>query len=435
MVKGGKTLNAADEGNLFPSGSPVDASLTEPAPDAYNREIQGYVNRVFFQRRQQSASPVISCYWADIDHYGERGHIIGFSSVYDHDLNGDVLAAARYIEPVFGFGLDPITSSTSPFPSNARSQARTGCAHRQTKPTHGVETRLPHACLLANNLSLVAGVAYWTLSSGFGAARTLGEEYVNAIMVESGSGVTSRTISPHRSICQRPAELLPKYTTVECTLSRPAQVPRIFLNVFDSRRTARDSGFSLLLLPANAFVGLITFGTIAQTHQFGYDQCPKSSVFRGTKEYAPKQIQKMLGFTAAAAANAPRPGAPGPSQAVPAAAGGQPLGAARLLLPVAQCEFQLTNILEHLQRDPWPVANDKRAQGVAVSKLETSFPNAGPRVMLSVGGPPTEGPGCRLDRAARAHCRIRSHHDIEKDNVKFYEMIAKRAAPNGHTIE
>ncbi|KAL9940600.1 hypothetical protein V8E36_000088 [Tilletia maclaganii] len=192
-------------------------------------------------------------------------------------------------------------------------------------------------------------------------------------MVESGSGrVASRT---------RPAELLPKYTTVECTLSRPAQ------------GTARDSGFSLLLLPANAFVGLITFGTIAQTHQFGYDQCPKSSVFRGTKEYAPKQIQEMLGFTAAAAANAPRPGAPGPSQAVPAAASGRPLGAARLLLPVAQCEFQLTNILEHLQRDPWPVANDKRAQGVAVSKLETSFPNAGPRVMLSVGGPPKEGPG------------------------------------------
>ncbi|KAL9940089.1 hypothetical protein V8E36_000794 [Tilletia maclaganii] len=68
------------------------ASLPEPAPDAYDREIKGYVNRVFFQRSQQSASPVISCNWADIDHYGERGQIIGFSFVYDHDLNDDVLA-------------------------------------------------------------------------------------------------------------------------------------------------------------------------------------------------------------------------------------------------------------------------------------------------------------------------------------------------------
>ncbi|KAL9940131.1 hypothetical protein V8E36_000836 [Tilletia maclaganii] len=45
----------------------------------------------------------------------------------------------------------------------------------------------------ADKLSLIAGVAYWTLASGVGATQTLGEEYVNAIMVESGSGrVASR---------------------------------------------------------------------------------------------------------------------------------------------------------------------------------------------------------------------------------------------------
>ena len=42
----------------------------------------------------------------------------------------------------------------------------------------------------------------------------------------------------------------------------------------------------------------------------------------------------------------------------------------RFLQPVQQCEFALTSILEQLQRDPWPVANDKRPQrctGVAMS--------------------------------------------------------------------
>lgn len=42
----------------------------------------------------------------------------------------------------------------------------------------------------------------------------------------------------------------------------------------------------------------------------------------------------------------------------------------RFLLPVAQCEFQLTAILEQLQRDPWPVANERRplrCTGVALS--------------------------------------------------------------------
>jgi protein transport protein SEC23 len=58
---------------------------------------------------------------------------------------------------------------------------------------------------------------------------------------------------------------------------------------------------------------------------------------------------------------APRPGQPvNPAQ----------YGASRFLLPVSQVEFQLTGILEGLQRDPWPVANDKRplrCTGVALS--------------------------------------------------------------------
>lgn len=68
----------------------------------------------------------------------------------------------------------------------------------------------------------------------------------------------------------------------------------------------------------------------------------------------------MLGLTAQNRA-APKPGQPLPSQAY---------GPARFLLPVSQCEFQLTSILEQLTRDPWPVAADKRplrCTGVALS--------------------------------------------------------------------
>ena len=72
---------------------------------------------------------------------------------------------------------------------------------------------------------------------------------------------------------------------------------------------------SLSLLPPNALVGLITYGTMAQVHELGYDACPKSYVFRGTKEYAPKAIQDMLGLNPGA-----RPmgaGAPGASRVCP----------------------------------------------------------------------------------------------------------------------
>ena len=58
----------------------------------------------------------------------------------------------------------------------------------------------------------------------------------------------------------------------------------------------------------------------------------------------------------------------------------QSFGASRFLLPVQQCEFQLTGILEALVRDPWPIETDKRplrctgvALSVAVGLLEVGY--------------------------------------------------------------
>ncbi|RKP05713.1 protein transport protein SEC23, partial [Thamnocephalis sphaerospora] len=247
-----------------------------------------------------------------------------------------------------------------------------------------------------------------------------------------------------------PAELLPKYTTIEYTLSRPAQIPPVFLFVVDTcldeedLKALRDSlVVSLSLLPPHALVGLITFGTMAQVHEIGYTECPKSYVFRGTKEYSAKQIQDMLGLSAAA-----RPGQPGPQ---PGLRPGQPaphhVAASRFLLPVQQCEFTLTSILEQLQRDPWPVANDKRPQrctgvalSVAIGLMESTFPNTGGRLMVFCGGAATVGPGMVVSTELREP--IRSHHDIEKETakyyrkaIKYYEGLAKRVANNSHTVD
>ncbi len=38
-------------------------------------------------------------------------------------------------------------------------------------------------------------------------------------------------------------------------------------------------------------VGLITFGTMVQVHELGFTECPKSYVFKGTKDYEPQQVQ------------------------------------------------------------------------------------------------------------------------------------------------
>ena len=180
--------------------------------------------------------------------------------------------------------------------------------------------------------------------------------------------------------------------------------------------------------------------TQTQVHELGYTECAKSYVFRGTKDYTTKQVQEMLGLTG----GAPRPGV----QPAPAGRPAQPMGpAARFLLPVSQCEYQLQSVLEQLQKDPWPVANDKRAQRctgvaltIAVSLLEVSFQNAGGRVMLFCGGPATVGSGMVVGQELKEP--IRSHHDIDRDNIKyykkalkFYDTLAKRAAHNGHVVD
>ncbi|KAH3917420.1 protein transporter SEC23 [Parastagonospora nodorum] len=248
---------------------------------------------------------------------------------------------------------------------------------------------------------------------------------------------------------QIPPELHPSSTTIEYRLPKPARCAPIFIFVIDtcqeedSLKALKDSIImSLSLLPAYALVGLITYGTMTQVHELGYTECAKSYVFRGNKDYSTKQVQTMIGLGQMAA---PRPG----MQAQPGQPGGAPPTAAmRFILPVGQCEFQLTNVLESLQRDPWPVANDKRAlrcTGVALSVasglLEASnFVNTGARIMLFAGGPATEGPGMVVGPELREP--IRSHHDIDRDNIKyykkalkFYETLAKRVSTNGHIVD
>lgn len=248
---------------------------------------------------------------------------------------------------------------------------------------------------------------------------------------------------------QLPPELLPNFSTVEYTLSRPAQVPPIFLFVVDTCQeednllALRDAiQTSLSLIPETSLVGLITYGTMAQIHEIGYGECSKSYVFRGNKDYSAKQVSDMLSLSGRAPASAPQPqGArqPPPPQNFSAAA--------RFLLPVSQCEFQFNTILESLQHDPWPVASDRRPQrctgvalSVAVGIMEASFPQCGGRVMLFAAGPATEGPGMVISTELKEP--IRSHHDIERDHIKyykraskFYEALAKRASTNGHVID
>jgi len=247
-----------------------------------------------------------------------------------------------------------------------------------------------------------------------------------------------------------PAELIPKYTTIEYVLSRsqPAPPP-VFLFVVDTclpdeelTELKNSLIMALTLMPENSLIGLITYGKTVQVYELAFEEIPKSYVFSGSKDVTAKQVQDLL-----ALANKPAPGgAPAPNMmnrgAMPVNVKGN-----RFIMPLSEAEFTVTSILEELQKDPNAVKSDKRplrstgvALSVAIGLLENSFPNCGARVMLFTGGPCTQGPGMVVSDDLKEP--IRSHTDLAKDNckytrtaLKYYEGVARRGVASGHSID
>lgn len=272
---------------------------------------------------------------------------------------------------------------------------------------------------------------------------------------------------------------------------------------FTSLKTSISS--SLALLPQNALVGFITFNHIVYLWELKDSQNLKSFVFCGQKDYKAKQLQEWLGLSLAAQ-NSTKPNATsqptpipytnghlgaqppqmnippyppqlppnrqpqpqmqpqanhqipqyGPNSYIRPNAGPQipatpqssfAKNVNKFLRPASQIESVLSNILEQVSRNSWPTSAGRRplravgaALSVAINILETTYPNSAGRIMLFLGGPCTVGPGMIVDDDKKN--TIRSHNDIDKDNVKYmkkasdyYRDLATRASNNGHAID
>lgn len=246
-------------------------------------------------------------------------------------------------------------------------------------------------------------------------------------------------LPPHYSIITEtnlPIELIPHVTTLEYLLPRAVALPPVFLFLVDTALPAQDLDplkdtllMSLSLIPQNALVGLITFGSTVQVHELAFEACPKAYVFNGTKDFNAQRVQQLLGF-----------GKPS----------GQTTGhrsPSRFVLPLSDCEETLETILEDIQPDPQVIKPEIRrlrstgaALSVAIGLLENSFPNSAARIMLFVGGPCTQGPGMVIGTSVKEF--IRSHHDISQGNAKtlpkakkFYTELSGRAVKNGHAVD
>ncbi|KAF9666028.1 hypothetical protein SADUNF_Sadunf16G0186300 [Salix dunnii] len=318
---------------------------------------------------------------------------------------------------------------------------------------------------------------------------------------------------PHYSMISEtnlPAELYSQYTTIEYTLGDKNQNPAgdfdaksAFVFVLDTCMIEEEFEYvksefkrAIGLLPENAMVGFVSFGTQVQVHELGFSDMSKVYVFRGTKEISKDQVMEQLGIGVAGRRNVPGAGVGGYQQQKGMHM--QNSGVARFLLPASDCEFTLNSLLDELQTDQWPVAPGTRASrctGVALSVaaglLGACLPGTGARIVALVGGPCTEGPGTGLKlkplmdsildqhlvvailtilhidfvthgRTIHVPCDIlkyidqmpfqiiskdlsdpvRSHKDLDKDAapyfkkaVKFYDSLAKQLVSQGHVLD
>lgn len=214
-----------------------------------------------------------------------------------------------------------------------------------------------------------------------------------------------------------PAELFPNYTTIEYTLNPMLPPgPPTFVFVIDTAVTLEkelDACKAAVLqavqkIPEASQIGLVTFGTHVHVHELGYIECTKSYVFKGSKTYTPEQVAEYLGL-----GNRAVPMTRGGAQAngnLPAMKG------QGFIVPLAQCEFQVSEILDELQKDPFvPIGDHRptRCTGTAVQvaagmmrACSTMAANT-TRMILISAGPATDGPGTivgkELAEAIRSH--------------------------------
>ncbi|MCP9264866.1 Protein transport protein Sec23A [Dirofilaria immitis] len=286
---------------------------------------------------------------------------------------------------------------------------------------------------------------------------------------------------PHYSMIaedNRPPELYPQFTTIEYTLKlilfyprsqlpvfsiileestmvsevslKATTLPPIFLFVVDTclsteelKALKESIQTALSLLPADALVGLITFGRMIELHELNVQGISRAYVFKGTKEINQKQIRDVLMMNIGRPLNAgTAPGAhqqagSGISGPVSQQKSGFPMGSAgvpgsgpvvvqgvagsspppfnKFLQPISDCEISINDLIEQTVPDRWPVPQGHRPLRATGSALAVAVTLLEPRIMLFIGGACTHGPGAVA--------------------TKFYDGLAARAVKNGHVID
>lgn len=173
-------------------------------------------------------------------------------------------------------------------------------------------------------------------------------------------------------------------------------------------------------LPSNVFIALVTFSITIQLHKLKESKAlgPRVIALRGTDEIKQEDFKKLI---------------------------------TNILSHVVQlnvCREYINELIDGLQRDPWPVPKSHRplrCTGAALSfvttLLELFAPSRGSTIFAFLSGPCTVGPGMVVQPSRE--CIIRSHRDIKESNANatlwfsscsYYDALMQRLVSQGHTF-
>ncbi|KAL6532182.1 Protein transport protein S23 E [Orobanche gracilis] len=260
-----------------------------------------------------------------------------------------------------------------------------------------------------------------------------------------------------------PAELYLNFPSIEYSIPNyqnpqnynPSFVPSpIYLFVLDTCMMEEELKFAKLalkhaieMLPDNAMVGFLSYGTQVQVHELGFSEMSKVYVFRGSKDMSKDQVLEQLGLGVSGGRRAGLGIQKGVGGSSPIAGAGPNTGINRFLLPASECDYALDSLLDELATDQWPVVPGNRALRctgaalrIAVGLLGASTAGTGARIIALVGGPCTEGPGAIVSKDLSDP--VRSHKDLDKDAapffrkaVHFYDELGTQLVSQGHVLD
>ncbi|KQK13273.1 protein transport protein sec23-1 [Brachypodium distachyon] len=256
-------------------------------------------------------------------------------------------------------------------------------------------------------------------------------------------GSTANPFPRHLSPDSLPAELFPTHSSVEYTLPPdPAEgvgaQPAIVFVVDAATAGAELAALKAEVLrvvqglPERVRVALVTFSASVWVHDLGFEGCSRVVVFNGERELESDKIQQLLGVRQSRYQKLATPMA---------------IEVQRFLLPVSECEFNITSAIEDMNsmsscpRGHRPLRATGAAISTAIALLEgCCSANTGGRIMVFTSGPTTVGPGLVVETDLGK--AIRSHRDIFNGNVPliekaqdFYKKVAKRLTDNSLVLD